>query len=67
MLYHLRGRSCHSDQALGRRQVHETTNNIESSQSHGIFVNKLYSREGEAGNDFDQTMMAYLGVSKYSQ
>ena len=35
-------------QALSRRQVHETTKNIESSRSHAIFVIKLYARESEA-------------------
>ena len=54
-------------QALSRRQVHETTKNIESSRSHAIFVIKLYSRESEGGNELEQTMLAYLGGSKYSQ
>ena len=34
-------------QALSRRQVHETTKNIESSRSHAVFVVKLYSRQTE--------------------
>lgn len=40
-------------QALSRRQVHETTKNIESSRSHAIFVIKLYSRDREGSSELE--------------
>lgn len=53
-------------QALSRRQVHETTKNIASSRSHAIFLIKLYSRHSDTNDEFNKSMMAYLGGSKYS-
>jgi len=53
--------------ALERRQVHETTKNIESSRSHAIFMVKLYANDASMMSEFDRNLLGYLGGSKYSQ
>ena len=53
--------------ALNRRQVHETTKNIESSRSHAIFKIQLYMKSQLTQKEFQSKIFSYLGGSKYNQ